>query len=67
MYFVADIPTAEADRLSNFAILVTTIGGHVGYLDTYWPFTNSNYIQKVIRQYFDAIGIDKNYEKFVKS
>ncbi|XP_022180325.1 protein ABHD1-like isoform X1 [Myzus persicae] len=64
LYF-RDIPVNEADKHGNLAILVTSGGGHVGYLDTFWPFTNNNFMLKLIQQYFDAIMVDKNYEKFV--
>jgi len=47
------------------AILVTSGGGHVGYLDKFWPFTNNNFMLKLIHQYFNAIIADNNYEKFV--
>lgn len=59
-----DIPVNEADQHDNLAILVTSGGGHVGYMDTFWPFTNNNFMLKLIQQYFDAIMLDKNYERF---
>lgn len=63
--FVSDIPVNEADQHSNLAILVTSGGGHVGYLDTFWPFTKNNFMLKLIQQYFAAIMVDGNYDKFV--
>lgn len=65
--FRTDIPVNEAERHDNVAILVTSGGGHVGYMDTFWPFTSNNFMLKVIQQYFDAIMVDKNYEKFIQN
>lgn len=65
IFYIIDIPVNEADKHGNLAILVTSGGGHVGYLDTFWPFTNNNFMLKLIQQYFEAIMVDKNYEKFV--
>lgn len=62
---LTDIPVKEADRHDNFAILVTSGGGHVGYMGTFWPFTSNNFMLKLIQQYFVAIMADKNYERFV--
>ncbi|XP_050424185.1 protein ABHD1-like isoform X2 [Adelges cooleyi] len=62
--YLPDIPVHEAEKLSNLAILVTSGGGHIGYLDTFWPFRNNNYMLQLIQQYFAAIMVDKNYEKF---
>ncbi|VVC40803.1 Serine aminopeptidase, S33,Alpha/Beta hydrolase fold,AB hydrolase 4 family [Cinara cedri] len=67
LYF-KDIPTGEADERSNVAILVTSAGGHVGYLDTFWPFViNKNFMMRLVQQYLDSIMVDNNYDQFVSS
>lgn len=66
--FDVDIPTGEAEERGNVAILVTSAGGHVGYLDTFWPFVISkNFMVRLVRQYLDSIMIDNNYDKFISS
>ncbi|XP_050523517.1 phospholipase ABHD3 [Daktulosphaira vitifoliae] len=61
-----DIPTSLASSLENVAILVTARGGHIGFLEGSWPFSNkSEFMMHTINQYFNAIFNDNNYNKFI--
>ncbi|XP_050523515.1 protein ABHD1-like isoform X2 [Daktulosphaira vitifoliae] len=64
--YMPDIPTQKASQLNNVAILVTSGGGHVGYLDTFWPFRNNNFMLKLILQYINSITINISYNMFNK-
>lgn len=65
--FILDIPLESADDIENLAILVTARGGHIGFLEGVWPFSNHNeFMFRLIDQYFSSIFKNHNYKKFIK-
>ncbi|XP_027840581.1 phospholipase ABHD3-like [Aphis gossypii] len=61
----SDLPLESADSVENLAILVTVKGGHIGFLEGIWPFSNSNeFMFRIIDQYFSSIFKNNNYEKY---
>lgn len=60
-----DLPLKSADSIENLAILVTVKGGHIGFLEGIWPFSNSNeFMFRLIDQYFSSIFKNNNYKKY---
>ncbi|XP_015521496.1 phospholipase ABHD3 [Neodiprion lecontei] len=49
------IPIAEANKSKNVAIVVTSRGGHIAFLEGVWPVKQEQYIGKLFSQYFAAI------------
>ncbi|XP_014234259.1 phospholipase ABHD3-like [Trichogramma pretiosum] len=49
------IPLEEASKLKNVAMVVTSRGGHIGFLEGFWPLKEEQYIGKVFAQYFTAV------------
>lgn len=49
------IPLKEISEANNLAILVTSRGGHIAFLEGLWPIKKEQYIGKVFGQYFAAI------------
>ncbi|KAG4073476.1 hypothetical protein HA402_000700 [Bradysia odoriphaga] len=53
-----DIPVNAALNSSHVAIVVTTRGGHIGFLDGIWPIGKDQFIARVFSQYFAATLFD---------
>ncbi|XP_064597254.1 phospholipase ABHD3-like [Liolophura sinensis] len=49
------IPLKDADDSHNVAIIVTSHGGHIGFLEGLNPFTNPTFLDKMFRQFSRAI------------
>ncbi|XP_012259726.1 phospholipase ABHD3 [Athalia rosae] len=49
------IPIEEANKSKNVAIVVTSRGGHIAFLEGVWPVQQDQYIGKLFSQYFTAI------------
>lgn len=49
------IPIEEANKSKNVAIVVTSRGGHIAFLEGVWPVKQEQYIGKLFSQYFTAI------------
>ncbi|XP_024945852.1 phospholipase ABHD3 [Cephus cinctus] len=49
------IPINEVNKSSNVAIIVTSRGGHIGFLEGVWPAKKEQYMGKIFSQYFTAI------------
>lgn len=54
------IPIKEAEKSSHVAIVVTARGGHIGFLEGWWPSSKDQYMGRLFSQYFDAALFDKN-------
>ena len=53
-WFFAAIPKVEAKTNSNLAILITSHGGHIGFLEGRNPL-GTNYCERVVQQYVKAV------------
>lgn len=49
------IPLKEASKLKNVAFVVTKRGGHIGFLEGFWPMKQEQYIGKLFSQFFKAV------------
>ncbi|XP_050433531.1 phospholipase ABHD3-like [Adelges cooleyi] len=60
-----DIPLEQATTTDNVAILLTARGGHLGFFEGIWPFSEKNdFMLRVIVQYFSGILKNDNYKQF---
>ncbi|KAL5286437.1 ABHD3 family protein [Megaselia abdita] len=57
------IPMKEAMKSSHVAIIVTARGGHIGFLEGWWPISaKEQYMGKLFSEYFSKALIDKDGE-----
>jgi len=54
------IPIKSAEESSHVAIVVTARGGHIGFLDGWWPANKDQYMGRLFSQYFCAVLFDKD-------
>lgn len=56
------IPVAAASKSSHVAILVTTCGGHIGFLEGIWPFNREPYMCRLFNQFLQSALYDVDGE-----
>lgn len=56
------IPIKAAEKSSHVAIVVTARGGHIGFLEGFWPGNKDQYMARIFGQYFEASLFDKDGE-----
>lgn len=49
------IPLKEISKTKNVAVVVTSRGGHIGFLEGVWPVKEEQYMGKFFSQYFMAM------------
>ncbi|XP_058804047.1 phospholipase ABHD3 [Phymastichus coffea] len=49
------IPLKEVSETEHVAMIVTSRGGHIGFLEGIWPVKEDQYIGKIFAQYFSAV------------
>lgn len=49
------IPLNEISKTKNVAVVVTSRGGHIGFLEGMWPAKEEQYMGKLFAQYFSAL------------
>ncbi|OXU31589.1 hypothetical protein TSAR_010251 [Trichomalopsis sarcophagae] len=49
------MPLQEVSKSKNVALVVTSRGGHIGFLEGFWPLKEEQYIGKIFSQYFTAV------------
>lgn len=47
---------------SHVAIVVTARGGHIAFLEGFWPGNKDQYMSRIFGQYFSAALFDKDDE-----
>lgn len=52
---VLAIPLKEISQTKNVAVVVTSRGGHIGFLEGIWPVKEEQYIGKLFSQFFTAM------------
>ena len=52
--FSPDLPMDEAKRSEHFVMLSTTYGGHIGFMEGFWP-TRYHFSDRVFEQYAKAV------------
>lgn len=56
------IPIKDAEKSSHVAIVVTARGGHIGFLEGWWPSSKDQYMGRLFSQYFNSVLYDINNE-----
>lgn len=56
------IPIKAAAGSSHVAILITARGGHIGFLEGWWPANKDQYMGRLFSQYFSAALFDPDNE-----
>lgn len=56
------IPIKGAEDSSHVAIAVTARGGHIGFLEGFWPMQSNQYMGRLFAEYFSAALFDKDGE-----
>lgn len=56
------IPIKAAEKSSHVAILITARGGHIGFLEGWWPANKDQYMGRLFSQFFEAALFDPNNE-----
>lgn len=56
------IPIKAAEKSSHVAILITARGGHIGFLEGWWPANKDQYMGRLFSQFFSAALYDPNNE-----
>lgn len=56
------IPIKAAEKSSHVAILITARGGHIGFLEGWWPANKDQYMGRLFSQFFAAALFDPNQE-----
>lgn len=56
------IPIKDAEKSSHVAIVITARGGHIGFLEGWWPTTKEQYMGRLFSQFFNAALHDRNGE-----
>ena len=51
------IPLKEISETKNVAVVVTSRGGHIGFLEGVWPVKEEQYMGKLFSQFFAALFI----------
>lgn len=59
---LAAIPISDAQKSSHVAIVITARGGHIGFLEGWWPTSKDQYMGRLFSQYFSAVLHDKDGE-----
>lgn len=54
------IPIKAAEKSSHVAIVVTARGGHIGFLEGWWPSSKDQYMGRLFSQFFAAALFDTN-------
>uniref|UniRef100_A0A1B0CY64 Putative phospholipase abhd3 n=1 Tax=Lutzomyia longipalpis TaxID=7200 RepID=A0A1B0CY64_LUTLO len=59
------IPIKAAEKSSHVAIVVTARGGHIGFLEGWWPSSKDQYMGRLFSQFFSAALFDttKDFER----
>lgn len=60
--FLPAIPIIAAEKSSHVAIVVTARGGHIAFLEGFWPGNKDQYMPRIFGQYFAAALFDKDKE-----
>lgn len=56
------IPLKEISQTKNVAVMVTSRGGHIGFLEGIWPVKEEQYIGKFFSQFFTAMFTNIDFD-----
>lgn len=61
------IPIRAAEKSTHVAIVITARGGHIGFLDGFWPNTKDEYMARLFTQYFSATLLNSEFASIAES
>jgi len=61
------IPVDTANKLDNVGIVVTSRGGHIGFMEGVWPLYKNQYMFKMFSQFFDSMLVKEGYKELRRS
>ena len=66
--FLSAIPISDASKSSHVAIVITARGGHIGFLEGWWPTSKDQYLGRLFSQYLGAAlhDMEGEFEKIAK-
>ncbi|XP_060652117.1 phospholipase ABHD3 isoform X1 [Drosophila nasuta] len=56
------IPIKAANQCTHVAIIITARGGHIGFLEGWWPSTKDQYMCRLFTEYFTKALFDEDGE-----
>lgn len=56
------IPIKAAEDCSHVAIVITARGGHIGFLEGWWPSSKEQYMGRLFAEFFTTTLCDKSEE-----
>lgn len=56
------IPIKAANQCTHVAIVITARGGHIGFLEGWWPSTKDQYMSRLFTEYFTKALYDEDGE-----
>ncbi|XP_033252937.1 phospholipase ABHD3-like isoform X1 [Drosophila miranda] len=56
------IPVKAANQCTHVAIVITARGGHIGFLEGWWPSTRDQYMGRLFTEYFTKALFDEDGE-----
>uniref|UniRef100_A0A224XHT1 Putative alpha/beta hydrolase n=1 Tax=Panstrongylus lignarius TaxID=156445 RepID=A0A224XHT1_9HEMI len=58
------IPVEAANKLENIGIVITSRGGHIGFMEGIWPLHRNQYMFKLFAQFFESMLIKEGFKIF---
>lgn len=63
MFFLSAIPIDAAEGSTHVAIVVTARGGHIGFMEGWWPNPKKQYMSRLFSEYFGS-SLVQNVDAF---
>ncbi|XP_054739830.1 phospholipase ABHD3-like [Anastrepha obliqua] len=54
------LPLEIVEKSSNVAMVLSEYGGHIGFLEGWWPFRREQYMERLFVEYFTKVLFDEN-------
>lgn len=61
------IPIRAAQKSTHVAIVITARGGHIGFLDGFWPNTKDEYMARLFTQYFSSTLLSSEFDQVAEN
>lgn len=63
MFCATAIPIEDAEKSSHVAIVITARGGHIGFLEGWWPNSKEQYMGRLFSEFFGSVFKEESFEK----